>query len=150
MDSCTSETKLSDSSLEEIISNYSIDMSTDMCYQNKLVNIDNDDREIFMMKNDFYSKHGSLKFNMLNQVYSHEVHQIDIKRLKREIMKKCTDLLEKHKKDDDTKKGCFFFCKANKKEETNNFDALFVFFYNLHLKSIKIKIWKDVVRDFDF
>jgi len=130
------------SSLDDYISDYSIgDNSIDKTLKNRLVNIHNE--EIFMLQNDLFMNHGSEIYEKVMEEYKNELKKINFNDFNEEIWEKCFEL---YKTRNDSYKRFCFNCFITKKSDIELLYNLFILFNNIHVYTVKCKIWSNILN----
>jgi len=135
---------MSDISSTDYISDYNTSISLDTSYKNKLINIDDDVGELFMIKNDFYMNYGIEKYSYMINIYNEKINQINFNNFNENIWKKCFELYES--RNQDTKKRCFFFPKRSEKIDIDMIKNMFIFLNKMDIKNVKIKILQETIE----
>lgn len=128
----------------DYISDYDIAMSMDTSCKNKLINIENDADELFMIKNDFYMNYGIEKYTYLLKIYNEKINQINFNDFNEKLWKKSFELYEA--RDEIIKKSYFCFPKKSEKIDINMIKNTFIFLNKMYMKNEKIKILKETIE----
>lgn len=132
------------SSLDDYISDYSIsDNSIDKTLKNRLVNIHNE--EIFMLQHDLFMNYGSEIYGKVMEEYKNELKKINFNDFNEEIWEKCFEL---YKTRNDSYESFCFKCCTTKKIDIETLYNLFILFNNIHVYTIKSKIWLNILNQF--
>lgn len=124
-------------------SDYNTDINLDKTYKNKLYNIQQDNDDLFKLKNDFYSNYGDFLYKevckMYKELYDKKIYEV----YDEKIFNECTELLKSR-----YKKNCIilFYYNKNSKKFNTEVKELYKILYNIKINSIKTKIWLDSVN----
>ena len=130
------------SSLDDYISDYSIgDNSIDKTLKNRLVNIHNE--EIFMLQNDLFMNYGSEIYEKVMEEYQNELKKINFNDFNEDIWEKCFEL---YKTRNHSYKRFCFNCFKRKKSDIELLYNLFILFNNIHVYTVKCKIWSNILN----
>lgn len=138
IDAISTRSKTS-SSYSEYKSNYETDMNPDISYKNKLVNNENDEDDLFNLKNDFFVNYGNELYTLALAKFHDRLNMIDYFQFNESIWNKCRELYESsvNKKE----KSCFGFIKMKQYDDFDDIHKLYSLLNKMHVKNIKLKTW---------
>ena len=146
--STTTRSKTS-STYSDYYSDYNTDIDLDISYKSKLLNSENEEDELFKLKNDFFVKYGNDLYKLALTKFHERLNMIDVLQFNEDIWKKCKELYEISLSE--KRVFCIGFELAPRKHDFDDIYKLFSFFHKMHVKNIKIKFWfeaKNIILGF--
>ena len=139
IDAISTRSKTS-SSYSNYKSDYEIDMNPDVSYKNKLVQKENEDNDLFALKNDFFVNYGNELYTLALEKFHDRLNTIDYFQFNESIWNKCRELHESSLNEKNTL--CFGFIKMQTlNDDFDNIHKLYSFLNKMHIKNIKMKTW---------
>jgi len=149
IDAISTRSKTS-SSYSDYMSNCETDMNPDIAYKDKLINKENDEDDLFKLKNDFFVNYGNELYILALAKFHDRLNMIDYFQFNESIWNKCRELYESSVNKKDT--SCFSFLKRKQhKDDFDNIHKLYSFLNKMRVKNIKIKTWietKNIILGF--
>lgn len=136
-DERTSHSETPSNSYVSYNSDFNIDINIDKGYKNKLYNIEDDDDNLFKLKNDFYVNYGGKLYKDALDLYKINYDK-SIELFDEELYANCEMLLNFV----DQKTRCCIL-KKEKKDLKSEVRDLYNFLYCIKVNSVKIKTWLD-------
>lgn len=142
------------STYSDYSSDYDINLNVDDACKGKLVNIEDEPEQIFMMKNNFYMNYGIEKYTTAIDAYNAKIKHINFNSFNEHIWARCFELCAAQP---NVKKRpyCFAFINIFQKDasdtsvpiDVESLKNTFMFLHKMHVKDTKIKIWQECIED---
>lgn len=141
-DMTTGEDPSSSSSHITYNSDYNTDINVDKCFKNRLLNLKNDNDNLFKLKNDFYTNFGDFFYNEALKEYDSLYDKNVYECYDRKLYNECQEIVQTRCK---KKARCFTILFHSKKKTDQEVHDMYNTLHSIKIESIQVRLWLQCV-----